>query len=186
MRYNFNNAMILLQYTRNVPMSDTHQSPTRPQLEAGQIIPAFELPGADGMPYSPWTYKQRENLLLIFIQKPSMKPARDLLTAFTRAYTTFREENCAILAITAMNVFTNLQALETLTLKFPLLADPGGAVIGRYTRWNSDSKTLSPSIVLADRYNALHQQWVAEREEELPPINEILEGLRYLNGLCTP
>jgi len=167
-------------------MSDTHRSSTQPQLEAGQIIPAFELPGADGMPYSPWTYKQRENLLLIFIQNPKTEPARALLSTFTRAYATFREENCAILVITAANVFTNLQALETLPLKFPLLADPGGEVIARYTRWDSDSKMLAPGIVLADRYNALYQQWVAEREADLPPIPEILEGLRYLNGLCTP
>jgi peroxiredoxin len=167
-------------------MSDTNQSSTQPQLEAGQIIPAFELPDADGMPYSPWTYKQRENLLLIFIEKPMTEPARDLLYAFARAYKTFREENCAILAITATNVFTNLLVLETLPLKFPLLADPKGEVIARYTRWDSATKTLAPSIVLADRYNALYLQWVAEREEDLPPIKEILEGLRYLNGLCTP
>jgi peroxiredoxin len=177
-------------------MSDTNMSSPRPRLVAGQIIPAFELPGADGMPYSPWTYKQRENLVLIFLQKPTTEPARHLLSAFAREYKTFREENCAILAITATNVFTNLLLLETIpdgrnelgpyTLQFPLLADPNGEVIARYTRWDRTNKTLAPSIVLADRYNALYQQWIAEREEDLPSIKEILEDLRYLNGLCTP
>lgn len=41
---------------------------TKPLLESGQIIPAFTLPGADGMPHSPWDYKQREHLILLFLR----------------------------------------------------------------------------------------------------------------------
>jgi hypothetical protein len=32
----------------------------QPLKKPGQIIPAFTLPGADGMPHSPWDYKQRQ------------------------------------------------------------------------------------------------------------------------------
>jgi hypothetical protein len=31
-----------------------------------------------------------------------------------------------------------------------------------------------------------YQQWIAEREADLPSIGELLESLRYLNKLCTP
>ena len=71
-------------------------------------------------------------------------------------------------------------------MPFPLLADPKGEVIGRYTGWDAEKRLVMPSIVLADRYGALFRQWVGEKEENLVSIEEILETLRYLNRLCTP
>jgi peroxiredoxin len=166
-------------------MSDTNSS-SQPLLEPGQIIPAFTLPGTDGMPHSPWTYKQREHLLLLFTRSTISSETRGLLRAFAHEYKSFREEECAILAITPDTVIVNLQAQEALHLPFPLLADPKGEVIARYTRWDKNSGMVTPSVVLADRYGAVYQQWVEEREANLPRIEEILEDLRYMNKLCTP
>ena len=160
--------------------------PPQPLLETGQIIPAFTLPGPDGMPHTPWTYKQREHLLLLFTRSTTNSETRGLLRAFAREYKAFREEQCAILAITPDTVIANLQAQEELLLPFPLLADPQGEVISRYTKWDKDNKDLTPAIVLADRYGALYQQWMEQREADLPGIEEILGDLRYLNKLCTP
>ena len=166
-------------------MSNADQS-RRPWLQSDDIIPAFTLPGADGMPHSPWDYKQRENLVLLFTRSTTASEGRGILRTFAQHYTDFREEVCAILAITADPVIVNLQAQEALHLPFPLLSDPTGKVISRYTHWDSTTKNLTPSIVLANRYNALYQQWIAENEAELPLITELLESLQYLNRLCTP
>ncbi len=166
-------------------MSDTDQ-PCCPELERGQIIPAFTLPGADGMPHSPWHYKQREHLLLLFVSNPTGESAQELLRGYARHYAEFREERCAILTITAEPVIVNAQAQEALHLPFPLLADAQATVIPRYTRWDRGARKLSPSIILADRYGAFHQLWLAEDEATLPPINEVMETLQYLNRLCTP
>ena len=57
-------------------MTHTNQPP---HLEVGQIIPAFSLPGADGMPHSPWDYKQRQNLILLFLSSTSSSETRSLL-----------------------------------------------------------------------------------------------------------
>ncbi len=103
-------------------MSALHKS----LLEAGQIIPAFTLPGADGMPYSPWDYKQREHLVLLFTRGTAASETRGLLRAFAQAYKTLREEVCAILAITPDTVIVNLHMQESLNLPFPLLARPQG------------------------------------------------------------
>ncbi len=162
----------------------THNDTSYPRLETGQIIPAFSLPGPDGMPHSPWDYKQREHLVLLFVQ--SAKTSRDLLQTFASHYADFREEVCAILTITADPVITNLQVQEELRLPFPLLSDPQGNVIARYTYWDSTTRKLYPSIVLADRYGALYQQDTAEHEAALPAITGLLESLQYLNKLCTP
>ncbi len=166
-------------------MSNSEQTPY-PQLERGQIIPAFSLPGADGMPHGPWDYKQRDHLLLLFARSITTSEGRGLLHAFAEHYTAFREEHCALLGITADTVVANLQAQENLRLAFPLLADPSGNVIQCYTRWEAATHTLSPGIILADRYNALYQQWTADNEAELPLVSELLESLQYLNKLCTP
>jgi peroxiredoxin len=132
-------------------MSNTNQ----PLLETGQIIPAFTLPGADGMPHSPWDYKQRQHLLLLFTRSSSSSETRGLLLAFAQHYSTFREEECSILAISPDTVIANLHTQEELHLPFPLLADPKGDVSSHYTQWDATAGTLKPSIVLADRYTVL-------------------------------
>ena len=101
-------------------MPDANQ-PLEPLLETGQIIPAFTLPGPDGIPHTPWTYKQREHLLLLFTRSTTSSETRGLLRAFAREYKAFREEQCAILAISPNTVIANLQAQEELLLPFPLL-----------------------------------------------------------------
>jgi peroxiredoxin len=157
-----------------------------PTLERGQIIPPFTLPGTDSMPHSPWDYKQREHLILLFTQSAMKSEGRGLLCEFARTYRDFREEQCAILAITADPVIVNLQALENLQLPFPLLADAHGTVIQRYTRWENTQKVLAPALFLADRYGELYDFWITRHEAELPPLPELLATLRYLNSLCTP
>ncbi len=158
----------------------------QPPIEPGQIIPAFTLPGTDGMPHSPWDYKQRQHLILLFTRSTSSSETRGLLRTFAKEYSAFRAEQCSILAISPDIVFANLQTQEELHLPYPLLADPKGEVISRFTPWDATTGSLNPTIVLADRYNALYQQWLAENEAALPLIDELLELLSYLNKLCTP
>jgi peroxiredoxin len=165
-------------------MLNTNQ-PHHSPLESGLVIPAFILPGADGMPHSPWDYKQRENLVLLFVRSTTTSETRGVLRTFAQHYTDFRKEDCAILAVTPDAVIGNLQTQEALHLPFPLLADPKGDVISRYTVWDNITHTPTPSIVLTDRYGMLYQQWIAEEEAALPPIAELLASLQYLNGLCT-
>lgn len=159
---------------------------SQPILETGQIIPAFTLPGADGMPHSPWDYKQSEHLILLFLNITSSSETRGVLHTFAKAYSAIREEQCSILAISPDTVLVNLHSQDELHLPYPLLADPKGEVLSRYTLWDATTGKLNPCIVLADRYNALYQFWQAEREADLPPIEDLLDTLKYLNKLCTP
>ncbi len=155
-------------------------------LEKDQIIPAFILPGTDGMPHSPWDYKQRENLVILITQSVKTNEGRELLRTFAEYFQTLREEMCAVLAISPDTVIANLEAQEALRLPFPLLADPTGGVISYYTQWNTVQRTLTSGIILTNLYNALHQQWMLEHEGEAPPISELVDALHYLNNLCTP
>ena len=157
-----------------------------PHFERDAIIPAFILPGPDGTPHSPWDYKQRENLLIVITRSVTTHESRELLRFFAQHASTLREEMCAILALSPDTVITNLEAQENLHLPFPLLADPTGKVISYYTQWNTVHRTLTPSMILANRYNAFYQRWTLEREGEAQPIAEIIDALHYLNNLCVP
>ena len=165
-------------------MSNTDQ-PHCPILKQGQVIPTFTLPGTDGMPHSPWDYKQREHLLLLFINSTTTSEAHNLLSNYARHYAEFREEQCSLLVISLDPVLTNLQAQEELHIPFALLSDTCAITIARYTQWDPTTRTLLASMVLADRYNALYEQKVAASIDELPTIQDILASLRYLNILCT-
>lgn len=155
-------------------------------LRSGEIVPAFSLPGPDGMPHSPWDYKQREHLVIVLLGSAGTHEARNLLCELKRQYHALREEECAVLVLTADTVLEHLRVQEELQLPFPLLADPQGAVIAHYTFWNAQERRVQPSLVLANRYGALYAQWITEHEAELPQVAVLLEDLQYLNRLCTP
>lgn len=161
-------------------------SKEEPFLRAGEVIPAFSLPGADGMPHSPWDYKQREHLAILLLTSANTNEARGVLREFRQHYRALKEEECAVLAITADTVIDQLRAQEELQLPFALLANPQGEVIARYTYWDSATRTTLPSIVLANRYGAFYAQWIAKHEAELPSIDVLLKDLQYMNNLCTP
>jgi len=158
----------------------------QPFLHVGEVIPAFSLSGADGMPHSPWDYKQRGHLLLLLLTSSTTDEARGVLREFKQRYRSLREEECAVLVLTTDTVAAHLQMQEELQLPFALLADPQGQVIARYTFWDKTARTVQPSIVLANRYGAFYAQWIAQQETELPPIDVLLEDLQYMNKLCTP
>ena len=138
------------------------------------------------MPHSPWDYKQREHLAIILLSSFKTSEAYAILREFKRHYGALREEYCAVLALATDTVVENLGTQEELQLPFALLADTRGTMIARYTYWNTQTRTIKPGIVLADRYGALHEQWITERVAELPPVEELLKDLQYMNKLCTP
>jgi peroxiredoxin len=185
MRYNYPNKRNVTHVTLRA-CEESLTNVNQPLIEPGEFIPPFTLPGTDGMPHSPWDYKQRQHLILLFTRLTSSSETRGLLRAFVKEYPAFREEECSILAISPDTVIANLHTHEELYLPYPLLADPKGEVISHYTKWDATTGSPKPTIVLVDRYNALYRLWLAENEADLPPIEELLESLRYLNKLCTP
>jgi peroxiredoxin len=158
----------------------------QPFLPLREVVPAFVLPGPDGMPHGPWDYKQRENLALLFLSSATTDEARTLLSEWKQQYRTLRVEGCAVLVVTADPVIVHTQVQEELQLPFPLLADPRYSVLERYTRRDEASGVFLPSVALTNRFGVLQAQWIAEYAAMLPGMQVLLEELRYLNNLCNP
>src|SRR5260370_37773232 len=112
--------MSLIKKSLSLPTKKAYEekmtNTNKPLLELGQIIPAFTLPGADGMPHSPWDYQQRQHLILLFTRSTSSSESRGLLRSFAKEYSAFREEQCSILGISPDTVFANLHVQEELQL----------------------------------------------------------------------
>ncbi len=155
-------------------------------LRRGEMVPAFVLPGADGMPHGPWDYKQRENLLMVFLSNAETDETRSVLRELKQQYKVLREAECALLAVTGSPVVAHLQVQAALQLPFPLLADPQGTVSARYTYRDAQTRLTTPSFVLANRYGVFQVQWLATHEANLPPITVLLDELQFLNTLCNP
>ncbi len=150
------------------------------------MLPAFALPDPHGVLRGPHNYKQRNHLLLLIVRSVELPATRAFLRQFAEVEPTLREEQCSLLAISPNQMAQNAEAQASLGLPFPLLADPEGRVIARLTQWDAGPRVLHPSLLLADRYGELYQQWVGTYEQELPPFSELLACLRYLNRLCCP
>ncbi|MBX5457602.1 MAG: redoxin domain-containing protein [Thermogemmatispora sp.] len=156
------------------------------KLGAREMLPSFALPDPAGVLRGPHDYKQRNHLLLLIVRSVELPSTRIFLQQFAEAEPVLREEQCSLLAISPDHLVRNAEAQASLRLPFPLLADPTGEVIARLTQWEATQRALNPSLLLADRYGELYQQWVSADEQALPPLSELLSCLRYLNRLCCP
>ncbi|WP_069803647.1 peroxiredoxin family protein [Thermogemmatispora onikobensis] len=156
------------------------------KLGAREMLPSFALPDPAGVLRGPHDYKQRDHLLLLIVRSVELPGTRAFLKQFTEAEPALREEQCSLLAISPDHRARNAEVQASLRLPFPLLADPEGHVIARLTQWEAPRRALNPSLLLADRYGELYQQWVSADEHALPPLSELLSCLRYLNRLCCP
>src|SRR5207247_4978845 len=82
------------------PMGDVDHT-FRVLIETGEMIPAFTLPGSDGMPYSPGMYKQQEHILLLILLITSSSKDRGLLKDFAWELLCFRVVEIALLVRSA-------------------------------------------------------------------------------------
>lgn len=153
-------------------------------LDAGEMLPLFTLPAADGGLVSLWSYKQREQVVLLLLPDLTAAAARRLLRAYSAAYPTFRAEKTVVLAL--LPLAPELLALEQarLDVPFPLLADAAGETLKRLGAWDADRQAPLPTVLVADRYGALYTRYSAPDVGELPTPDGVLKDLEYLAMQC--
>jgi peroxiredoxin len=71
-----------------------------------------------------------------------------------------------------------------LGLPYPLLSDPEGRAIERYTYWGEEGDEPLPSLFVIDRYGTLHYQCITQEVTELPEGEEILSWLNFIQSQC--
>jgi peroxiredoxin len=147
-------------------------------MEIGDLIPYFSLRSHHGHEITPWDYKQKRNLVILFFV-----PGGDdlsLLKGIAEKYDEFRTLNTEVLAMAegGLNGFKTLPGESE--IPFPVLFDEEGRVSSRYLTGEA-----LPSVFVSDRFGTLHFQKLGiRREEVLSVLKEVESTLSYIESRC--
>lgn len=109
---------------------------------------------------------------------------KERLRMFAANYQELMKLETEILAISSDSLDRSRNLSAELGLPYPLLADPEGKVIEKYTYCWEDNKTVAPSVFLTDRYGVLYYQLIAHEVTELPERADILSWLNFIQIQC--
>jgi peroxiredoxin len=147
------------------------------------VMPTFTLPAAAGGEVNTWRYKQRQSLVLLFYRGDRPEAAA-YLRALAERYAALRDEDAEVLAIAPEPVDRLRDRQRAWRVPFPLLADPGGIVIPRFTRWDATRRELQPALYIADRFGAVYARFTADDEGGLPAPEDIRAELAFIAIQC--
>lgn len=129
------------------------------ELRTGAPAPNFRLMAATGREVELSAYRRRQPVLLLFL---GAEVDEKRIGEFVSQYGEFRDESVEILAIVRRAV----EEIGGLSLPFPLLADPDGAVHQVYLGADAMGQ------VLLDRYNAVQvRESGSDAAQFMPPLD---------------
>lgn len=150
----------------------TTETPAR--LAPGQLAPPFTLTASDGRRVRLWDYKQRRNLVLIFLSGQDT----GVLDAVADRYAEYRDLEAEVLALLPLAAEQAQSLVPAGTLPFPLLLDPDAAVRRRYLGEQRSG------VVIIDRFGTVYAIYGGETATDLPAQEEWLSWLRYIALQC--
>lgn len=156
----------------------------KPRLEISQLVPSFTLPSSQGGEVELWDYKMRKNLLILFYHGADCPACRKELKMLAENYGELVELEAEVLAISSDALERSREVSVKLNLPYPLLSDPEGKVIEKFTHRQGEKKAASPSVFITDRYGTLYYQLISDEISGLPDLAEILSWLRFIQSQC--
>lgn len=155
-----------------------------PRLEISHLVPSFTLPSSQGGEVGLWDYKMRKNLLILFYHGADCTLCREKLTMLAEKYEELVKLETEVLAISADALERSREVSAELGLPYPLLSDPEGKVIEKFTYWQGEKEAASPSVFITDRYGTLYYQLISDEIGGLPDLPEILSWLHFIQSQC--
>ena len=154
------------------------------KLRTGTIIPFFNLPSSKGRYIKSWDYKQRKHLVLYLFGGMKCTECRETLNKFAKNYHQYQQLNAEVIAIGRDGLDAIARLAKELNLPYPVLADPKGNAIDKYTYINSETGMPYPSVFIADKFGALEEEWVVTSEHDLPGQEQILGIIELFELRC--
>lgn len=151
---------------------------TRPKID--RLAPSFELDAAGGGRIASWDYKARKNLVLSFAHQADCPSCRAALSQLRQDYPRFQEHTAEVLALVPASLSKCTELQRELKLPFPVLADEGAGVSGRYR----ESPEPGAALVVLDRYGEAYGRWLAADADALPASETVLSTLRLIELEC--
>jgi peroxiredoxin len=150
---------------------------------AQQIAPPFSLTSETGQTVKLWDYKQRNGLVLYFLNGNETVLLKRLATD-AKLYRNHKAE-LLVLADAEQSQLAELAATSV-----TILADTGAKVRQKYLALvgtqNISGEKLPLAVFILDLYGAISHFQVAATPADLPEVKEIENILEYLSYLCKP
>ncbi len=151
-------------------------------LEMEKVVPDFILPAVSGKQVSPREFKQRANLVIVYLDLDRCGKCVDYLRELADNYHVYRELETEIIAVSPQSISDLQSKTGTMGLPFPVLSDEQGQV--RRVYLESQASRLIGGIFVTDRFGALRAQILAQGEADLPNQQTILDWLNLIEMEC--
>lgn len=115
-------------------------------LKTGELTPYFKLPSLDDEPYNLWDFRQRKNLVLVFLPSPEQEPVLHLMVGLRREYKTYRELSTEIMVL----AYQQAGPARGGDYPFAILLDTGGKAASRILALKRLRQENSASLFLTD------------------------------------
>ncbi len=116
----------------------------------GSLIPTFDLISIGGKKYSPWDYKEKQGLVIVFFD-PAKSSDLEALSEINSRYHEITDENAEVLAVGSGPGEQLNECITCMNFKFPILSDVNGEAAVVYGATES-------MIYVADKFGELKLQ----------------------------
>lgn len=145
-------------------------------FERESLIPTFSLPEASGQSVNTAYYKQRKNVVLVFLHSRDCEFCQRVVRAFKFFASRYKEENTEVIFVLP-DKRGEAQDLKTeLGIPFKVLADEKGNALQKFIEVPEEDKPLV-AVLVVDRFGALLDQWYSSREKIFPDQQRFLSSL---------
>lgn len=153
------------------------------KVQLHQILPDFVLTSIDGKRESIRAFKQKSNLVLIYLDLNKCPDCIDYLKELADNYHIYSGLETRILAVVPMSLSDLQSTVGNLGLPFPVLADEQGQVGNKYL---ADSPVPDPigGVFIADRWGELRTMMYGRSKNDLPNQPSILDWLSLIETEC--
>lgn len=152
-------------------------------LKPRQMIPAVMARGMDGCAVRAWDYKQKKNVVVVFLRAEEFE-SRAYVDRLAGAAEELQEKQAQVLVV------FDVRPGEEMGIGLPegiLLASD---VSGRAQQAYLGEDVFGPrglgsvGVFVADRFGELSTCWVKARAAELPGVREVLSVLQQIELAC--
>lgn len=146
-------------------------------FERESLIPTFSLPEASGQFVNTAYYKQRKNVVLVFLHSCDCEFCQRVVRAFKFFASRYKEENTEVIFVLP-DKCGEAQDLKTeLGIPFKVLADEKRNALQKFIEVPPEEDKPLVAVLVVDRFGALLDQWYSFGEEIFPDQQRFLTSL---------
>jgi peroxiredoxin len=160
------------------------------EIEVGQRAPDFKATDMDGNELRLSSLTKGRKTVLVFYRGGWCPFCNEQLSAISKDYGRFKEENAEVLAVSSESVEKGLELNKRLNLPFKLLSDKGLDGIDAYgirddnipemVRKMGVAAMSKPSTFIIDESGIVRYKYIGAFAKDRPQNNELLRALKEM------